>query len=36
VMTHAELVLGLAHGTVKATVLIETLAAAFEIDQILY
>jgi len=36
VFTHAETVLGLKHGTIKATVLIETLPAAFEMDEILY
>jgi len=34
VMTQDEL--GLAHGTIKATVLIETILAAFEMDEILY
>jgi malate synthase len=33
---HAEKALGLANGTIKATVLIETLPAAFEMDEILY
>jgi malate synthase len=28
--------LGVPHGTIKATVLIETLPAAFEMDEILY
>ena len=28
--------LGVAHGTIKATVLIETILAAFEMDEILY
>ncbi|HET7547255.1 MAG TPA: malate synthase A [Usitatibacter sp.] len=32
----AETALGLARGTIKATVLIETLPAAFEMDEILY
>ena len=32
----AEQTLGLAHGTIKATVLIETLPAAFEMDEILH
>ncbi len=32
----AEEMLGLAHGTVRATVLIETILAAFEMDEILY
>jgi malate synthase len=36
VLTHTERVLGLAHGTFKATCLIETLPAAFEMDEILY
>jgi malate synthase len=36
VLTYAEQALGLPHGTLKATVLIETLAAAFEMDEILY
>ena len=36
VLTHAERTLGLAHGVIKATVLIETLAAAFEMDEILW
>ncbi|MCX5478998.1 malate synthase A [Kaistia geumhonensis] len=36
VFTAAEEWLGLAHGTIKATVLIETLPAAFEMDEILY
>jgi malate synthase len=36
VLTHAESVLGLGHGTIKATVLIETLPAAFEMDEILW
>jgi malate synthase len=34
--THAERELGVPHGTFKATVLIETLPAAFEMDEILY
>lgn len=34
VMTQKEL--GLPHGTIKATVLIETILAAFEMDEILY
>jgi len=34
--THAEHALGFAPGTFKATVLIETLPAAFEMDEILY
>ena len=33
---HAEERLGLARGTIKATVLIETILAAFEMDEILY
>ncbi|HKX58253.1 MAG TPA: malate synthase A [Steroidobacteraceae bacterium] len=36
VIAHAERTLGLARGTVKVTVLIETITAAFEIDEILY
>jgi len=36
VFTYTEEVLGLAHGTIKATVLIETLPAAFEMDEILH
>lgn len=32
----AEQALGLAHGTIKATVLIETIMAAFEMEEILY
>jgi malate synthase len=32
----AQDVLGMAHGTIKATVLIETILAAFEMDEILY
>lgn len=36
VFSHAETVLGLKHGTIKATVLIETLPAAFEMDEILF
>ncbi len=32
----AEKALGLAHGTIKATVLIETIMAAFEMEEILY
>ncbi|HKY00620.1 MAG TPA: malate synthase A [Steroidobacteraceae bacterium] len=36
VIAHAERSLGLARGTVKVTVLIETITAAFEIDEILY
>jgi malate synthase len=36
VFTAAEELLGIAHGTIKATVLIETLPAAFEMDEILY
>ncbi|HET7369939.1 MAG TPA: malate synthase A, partial [Gammaproteobacteria bacterium] len=36
VFEHAERQLGLKHGTIKATVLIETLPAAFEMDEILY
>ncbi|MCJ9429990.1 malate synthase A [Kordiimonas marina] len=36
VFTHTEMTLGLKHGTIKATVLIETLPAAFEMDEILF
>jgi malate synthase len=36
VFVHAQQVLGIAPGTVKATALIETLPAAFEMDEILY
>ena len=36
VFTHTEQALGLAHGSIKATCLIETLPAAFEMDEILY
>jgi len=36
VFTEAEARLGVPHGTIKATVLIETLPAAFEMDEILY
>ncbi len=36
VFTHSESTLGLARGTIKATVLIETLPAAFEMDEILH
>jgi len=36
VFVHAERTLGLPIGTIKATVLIETLPAAFEMDEILY
>jgi malate synthase len=36
VFTHAEQVLGIEHGTVRATVLIETIPAAFEMEEILY
>ncbi len=36
VFTHTEKTLGLAHGTIKTTVLIETLPAAFEMDEILF
>jgi malate synthase len=36
VIEHAERALGLARGTVKVTVLIETITAAFEIDEILW
>jgi malate synthase len=36
VFTHAQDALGIPGGTVRATVLIETLPAAFEMDEILY
>ena len=36
VFTFAEARLGIPHGTVRATVLIETITAAFEMDEILY
>ena len=36
VLAHAEQALGLAAGTIKVTVLIETLPAAFEMDEILH
>ncbi len=36
VFLHAERALGLPQGTIKATVLIETLPAAFEMNEILY
>jgi malate synthase len=36
VFAFAEEALGIAHATIKATVLIETLPAAFEMDEILY
>jgi malate synthase len=36
VFAHSEAALGFANGTFKATVLIETLPAAFEMDEILY
>ena len=36
IFTYTEAVLGLEHGTIRATVLIETLPAAFEMDEILY
>ncbi|MGH2485075.1 MAG: malate synthase, partial [Ktedonobacterales bacterium] len=36
VFTLSEEELGISHGTIKATVLIETLLAAFEMDEILY
>ncbi len=36
VFTHAQEVLGVPHGTIRATVLIETIPAAFEMDEILY
>jgi malate synthase len=36
VFTHAQATLGVPHGSVRATVLIETIPAAFEMDEILY
>jgi malate synthase len=36
VFTYAQERLGIAHGTIRATVLIETIPAAFEMDEILY
>jgi malate synthase len=36
VFTFAQKELGIAHGTIRATVLIETILAAFEMDEILY
>jgi malate synthase len=36
VFTYAERELGIPHGTVRATVLIETIPAAFEMEEILY
>jgi malate synthase len=36
VFLFAEKTLGLAHGTIKATVLIETITAAFEMEEIIY
>jgi malate synthase len=36
VFVHAEKELGIPNGTIKATVLIETLPAAFEMDEIIY
>lgn len=36
IFTFTEQHLGLAHGTIRATVLIETLPAAFEMEEILY
>ncbi|MDE2488598.1 MAG: malate synthase A [Alphaproteobacteria bacterium] len=36
VFVHAQQTLGVPNGTIKATVLIETLPAAFEMDEILY
>ena len=36
VFTHAEEALGITHGTIRATVLIETIPAAFEMEEILY
>src|SRR5690606_4564218 len=36
VFTFTENALGLSHGTIRATVLIETITAAFEMEEILY
>jgi malate synthase len=36
VFARAQAALGIAHGTIRATVLIETIPAAFEMDEILY
>jgi malate synthase len=36
VFTHAQAELGIPHGTIRATVLIETIPAAFEMEEILY
>lgn len=36
VFTHAQAALGIPHGTIRATVLIETITAAFEMEEILY
>ncbi|MDT4913864.1 MAG: malate synthase [Pseudonocardiales bacterium] len=36
VFAHAEHVVGIPHGTIRATVLIETIPAAFEMEEILY
>ncbi|BBK41602.1 malate synthase [Allostella vacuolata] len=36
VFVHAQAVLGIPKGTIKATVLVETILATFEVDEILY
>ena len=36
VFSHAQATLGIRHGTIRATVLIETILAALEMDEILY
>ena len=36
IFTHAQARLGIPHGSVRATVLIETITAAFEMDEILF
>jgi malate synthase len=36
VFTHAQQLRGIPHGTIRATVLIETIPAAFEMEEILY
>ncbi|HSA52199.1 MAG TPA: malate synthase A [Yinghuangia sp.] len=36
VFVHAQEALGIPHGSIRATVLIETITAAFEMDEILY
>jgi malate synthase len=36
IFAHTEQLLGMRHGTIKATVLIETITAAFEMEEIIY